>query len=134
MRTLKTTASGDLERDARGHLVVCTGAEAERVHAEIALRVRLGECPFDLALGLDASIMGDAGGPVPVNLEVERAVLKATGITAVIDCQTEVVETAQRAAELGVSEAYAENPRRITHTEVLLQGEHGGVLKIGLPV
>ena len=134
MRTLKTLPNGDLERDIRGHLVVCTGAEAERVHAEIALRVRLGECPFDLALGLDASIVGASDGPVPVNLEVERAVLKATGIAAVIDCQTEVVETAQRAEELGVLAAFTENPRRITHTEVILQGEHGGALKIGLPV
>lgn len=134
MRTLKTTASGDLERDMRGHLVVCTGAEAERVHAENALRIRLGECPFDLALGLDASIVGVSDGPVPVNLEIERAVMKATGIRAVVDCQTEVVETAQRAAELGVSEAWAENPRRITHTELLLLGQHGGQLKIGLPV
>ena len=134
MRTLKTDASGDLERDARGHLIVCTGAEAERVHAENALRIRLGECPFDLALGLDASIVGASDGPVPVALEIERAVMKATGIARVIDCQTEVVETAQRAAVLGVSAQYAENPRRITHTELLLQGEHGGVLKIGLPV
>ena len=132
MRTLKTTADGDLERDARGHLIVTTGADAERVHAEIALRVRLGECPFDLGLGLDASIVGASDGPV--NLEIERAVLKATGIARVIDCQTEVVETAQRAAALGVSAAWAENPRRITHTELLLLGRHGGVLKIGLPV
>ena len=133
MRTLKTTPDGDLARDERGHLIVCSGAEAERVHAEIALRVRLGECPFDLSLGLDASIVGASDSPVPVTLEVERAVLRATGIARVLGCETEVVETAQRAEELGVLAQWKENPRRLTHTEVLLLGDHGGELRVGLP-
>lgn len=132
MRTLKTEPNGELSRDARGHLILVSGAEAERVHAEIALRVRLGECPFDTALGVDGSILNAADSPVPVTLEIERAVLKAKGIRRVVACETEVVESAERAVVLGVLPAWEANPRRITHTRILLLGDHGGEVKIGV--
>jgi hypothetical protein len=134
VRTLKTEPNGELSRDARGHLILASGADAERVHAEIALRIRLGECPADTALGVDGSILNAADSPVPVTLEIERAVLKAKGIERVLACETEVVESAERAEALGVLPEWEQNPRRITHTEVLLKGAHGGEVKIGVGI
>lgn len=132
MRTLKRNAAGDLERDAAGHLIAVSGAEAEAQHARLALEIRLGECAYDASLGIDPKIVGSSVSPVPVNLEIERAVLRATGIARVISCETEVVETRERAQELGALEQWADNPGRLTYTELLLLGEHGGELKIGI--
>lgn len=132
MRCFKTTASGDFARDERGHLIMVSGAEAERVKAEGVLRIGLGECAFDTSLGLDRSIVGSSSAPIPVSLEVERAVLRAPGIVRVIACETEVVETPERAEALGVLDKWRENPQRLTWTDLLLQGEHGGELALGL--
>lgn len=135
MRTLKTEPNGELSRDARGRLIVVQGAEAERVKAEGALRIGLGECKYDRSLGLDREIVGASDAPIPVSLEVERAVMRAghgAAIARVIACETELVETAERAEELGVLDRWRENPQRITWTDVLLQGAHGGAIQIGL--
>jgi hypothetical protein len=67
-----------------------------------------------------------------VSLEVERAVLRAPGIERVLACETEVIETAARAEELGVLAKWRDNPRRLTWTNLLLKGAHGGEVSLGL--
>lgn len=133
MRTLKRDASGDLERDAAGHLIAVSGAEAEAQHARLALEIRMGECAYDGSLGVDPKIVGASTSPVPVGVELERAVLRATGIVRVISSETEAIDNAQRAQQLGALEQWAENPGRITYTELVLLGAHGGEVRIGIP-